>query len=355
MSYIKRAGAIYLDDKTISNHILMHKNGFNVPSPGLEATVILFKSKKIKEKFKKSIIDFSEKEPEKFLEITKKFLGITNAKNILKMIMNKEWKEIEGQYNFFSLNIVSRFFLSKPLTAIKQAMFSLYVKLKTFISPLHQIGVGFFVVLIGPHGSGKTTTAKRIIGSETLKRIFSERKYFYRRFKIFPELKKINRFVMRKEPKVITYKDDTNFQFSFFRSILYVVYYGLEYSFARILIRKNREKDSLIVFDRYFYEYFLQRAYSKCPRWILSFFDKIIAQPDLIVFLENSPKVICSRKQEISIKEIERQINVCKKIINNHPHNSCTIRTGISVDEVVENINECMLQKLKKQTKTKTI
>ncbi len=346
-------GVACIDGKIVSRHIIMNERGFFIPSPGLEVAVTLLKeiilSKKIKEKYKKGIVYLLEKEPDVFIKIIKKSFGKKTALIIYEMVRKENWRFLEKHSTIFRLIITLKSLINRPFYQIKKFLAFIYNKVITRIFNSSNLSLGFFIVLIGPDGSGKTTVSRKLIESQSIKRIFPGQKYYYRNFGIFPEIKKISKKVVGHTPKNIVYSKDSNFKFSFFRSVVYIVYYGFEYFFARILVKREKKKGTLIVFDRYFYEYFLQRAYNKCPRWIISFFEKIIVKPDLIVFLKNDSKVIYARKKDISLNEIENQNNLCQKIIDRNPGRGLIIETNMDADAVAVEIQKSILSILKQR------
>ncbi len=351
---ITRNGVNYINERFIPNFSLFHKDCFYIPSPGLEAAITLFKelipAKRVGEKYKERTIRFLEQESNIFLKVITESFGKKVAQEAIDILTReKNWEELEKKSNIFRINLITRSLIKRPFSQIKQWLFIFYNRFISLLSFKKSRGFGFFIVLIGPDGCGKTTTAKKLIESTSSKRIFLNRLYYYRNFGILPQLKKISKTMIGYTPKEINYTKDSDFQFSFFRSIAYIFYYGLEYFLARTLVRREKRRGSLIVFDRYFYEYFLQRAYNKCPRWLLSFFGKIIVQPDLIVFLKNNPETIYSRKQDITVKEIENQNNLCQKIIDRNPKKGLVVETNIDTESVTREIQREILYRLKKR------
>jgi hypothetical protein len=45
------------------------------------------------------------------------------------------------------------------------------------------------------------------------------------------------------------------------------------------------------------------------PQWMLLIFSKIIPKPDLTICLYGDPEVLASRKNELPVQEVERQVN----------------------------------------------
>jgi thymidylate kinase len=172
----------------------------------------------------------------------------------------------------------------------------------------------FFIVLIGPDGSGKTTLSKMLIDEINAKTsCFSKAYYIHGRFGILANLsrligKKENTNEMKFEQIL---KDQKIKKYSQSRISIYMIYYLFDYILGSLVLLKNRFSNTLIVADRYFYDYFYQNEFKKYPK-ILKFFYAIFApKPDLLIYLKANPKDIFNRKPELTVELlIEQQKNI---------------------------------------------
>ncbi len=165
---------------------------------------------------------------------------------------------------------------------------------------------GCFVVLVGLDGSGKTTVARKLccLGSEQVR--FDRIRYFHWRPRIMPAtLFPLPEFgnVPRK-PKVGR---------NAWRSLLSaarLLNSGLRARLAYwVRIRPLLRRNSLILLDRYYYNYYLDPnsvRYSG-PPWLVDRLRSLFPAPDLVVLLKAPPEVLLARKQELSEAEIRRQ------------------------------------------------
>ena len=64
-------------------------------------------------------------------------------------------------------------------------------------------------------------------------------------------------------------------------------------------------KKTVVLFDRYVYEYYTEPNYLNNRIGFMKFIMKIAPKPDYIFYLNNSPTVIHKRKQELSIEQID--------------------------------------------------
>jgi len=204
---------------------------------------------------------------------------------------------------------------------------------------------GIFFILIGPDGSGKSTTANNLIESE-IKRFFQKKYYFHGHFPYLPEMKKIVS-VFKKNKSLNTSSPEFNLSKSFgtLRSMIYPIYYGFNYFLGHFFIWKEKARAGLIIFDRYFYDYYLQSQFINCPRWLLRIIEKIIPKPDMIIFLKNKPEIIHSRKTELPIEEIQRQSYICEQIVKRNKDRSIVIETS-TIEEVLLYIQKSIINKI---------
>jgi len=332
-------GIHYVDNTFLAKHLLSYPQGFFKPSPGIEASILLLKTLlfegEVLEKYRERIVDFSSKDPTGFVESISKPLGRKIARVLLSMAKEEKWSEIGESRHSLQWRLVIRAVANNPLWQVRQTALYFYSRLRERLSAK----CGFFLVLIGPDGSGKTTTAEMLLESEVIKKLFPNRTYFYRNFSFTPELKTIASLFgikFKQKESESRKRDSTAVPFGILRSMIYPIYYGFEYFLGRFWLWREKEQHCRItVFDRYFYEYFLQKQFIKCPRWFLSLISRIIAQPDALVFLQNEPEVVYARKQELSIEEIVQHSQVCERIVYHHP-NGFVVHTSSKGDVLTE-------------------
>ncbi|HEC91411.1 MAG TPA: hypothetical protein ENI51_00195 [Candidatus Atribacteria bacterium] len=352
-AHIHWKGITYVDESTFEEYLIWNKKGICIPSPGIESSILLLKdliyNTKVKERYKNAIKEYSKRDSEVFLKSISKSFGNKTANFILEMAKRGDWRALEQRTNKFRLILLLRAFLH-PLSQAKKWFNYIRAQIRRFFISSH----GLFIVLIGPDGSGKSTTAKTLLESVVVKKLFQKRYYFHGHFPYLPELKKIASFFKVNRKKVILSScettDNLSEPFSLFRALIYPIYYGLNYFLGHFLIWRERARAGLVIFDRYFYDYFLQKQFLKCPRWLLLFIAKVIPKPDAIIYLKNRPKTIYNRKSELSVDEIERQAKVCDEIVSRLP-NAFVIETFSGPEEVAEKIQRIIVDKIRAKQK----
>ncbi|OQX53152.1 MAG: hypothetical protein B5M53_07315 [Candidatus Cloacimonas sp. 4484_209] len=342
----------YVNEKIFPECLLFHKQGFYIPSPGIEASINLLKDLlyhgEVREKYNARIIEYSNRDPEGFLKALERPFGKKIAEFILSMAKAGEWGKLGKNRNFLRWMLFRKALFNEPFLQLKRWNIYFYGQMKKFLFPNR----GLFLALIGPDGSGKTTMAKAILQSKAAKKIFQKKLYFHGHFPFLPELKKIvwSLKLSDKKSQIIPIRNsiDNSKPFGFFRSMIYPIYYGLNYFLGHLLVWKEKAIGSLIVFDRYFYDYFVQKPYLRCPRWLLSVISKIIPKPDIIIYLKNSPEIIHRRKSELDQREIERQTREYEQIAKRFP-DGFIVETSSNPESVVEKIQYIIIQKIKEK------
>jgi hypothetical protein len=128
--------------------------------------------------------------------------------------------------------------------------------------------------------------------------------------------------------------------------MLYVTYYALDFLLGRLLLRKLRGQGALLIFARYFHDYYFQRGYGKVPRWYLRLLEKLVPQPDLILSLNRGAEEIHRGKPELSTGEIRRQQEVIGRLLAGRPNAAvidAAAGVGATVNQVCERIEAAFL------------
>ena len=152
-----------------------------------------------------------------------------------------------------------------------------------------------FIVLIGPDGSGKTRLAESLFSN------FSNSVYFH----YLPLKKNINNF----ESITVEKKDDSKKKLKVFFSIPKMI---SKLIFVNIICKVkfykwNKEK-KLIIGDRFLYNYYLDPQsleYYSSKKVAKYFIEKVRLKPNLIFYLKATSNSILSRKNELTMEQIE--------------------------------------------------
>jgi thymidylate kinase len=300
---------------------------------------------RIFEKYRERITLLLNKEPDVFSES----VNATFSKPVSRFIIDKtagaKWCELEKRHKKLRWNLLKKNLFERPLCYCFDSFLYLLDRSKKYLFQK----TGIFLVLLGPDGSGKSTVAEHILKAEVLQKLFMNKRYFHSRFDFLPPLRKYFAFCTKTRiehsPKTQQIKS-----YGMFRAMIYPVYYGMSYFLGHPLLWKEKACSGLVVFDRYFYDFLIQRELIKCPKWVIQWIGKLIPKPNIIIFLKTKPEIIYKRKQELTIDEIKRQNKVCEEFIAGF-QGAVSIDASSSVEKIVNQIKLVIIEKVKEKQK----
>lgn len=129
------------------------------------------------------------------------------------------------------------------------------------------------------------------------------------------------------------------------KSLIRYFYYNIDYILGyNLLVRRKNIQKQLVVFDRYYYDYFvdIRRYRYSFPKWLPKAFAWSIPTPDIIFILEGTPQVLFERKKELPLEEIERQVKAYHGIAKKYK-NAVIVDVDKPLEEVVRNITHEIL------------
>jgi thymidylate kinase len=197
------------------------------------------------------------------------------------------------------------------------------------------------IVIIGPDGSGKTTIANELILKLKADNINATHSTMH--FEILPPLKNfINPFLKNKidssheEGALHVGMKKPN---SVIKGLVYVIWYAFDYFLGSFKVLKTKQKKEVIIFARYYYDYYYQLGHLNTPKWIIKIFENLVPKPNFIFTISRSAKAIYKLKPELTVKEIERQQIEIEKIF--YKRNNAFIING---DKGIEDTTKQILE-----------
>lgn len=175
---------------------------------------------------------------------------------------------------------------------------------------------GKLIAFVGPDGSGKTTLISKL--DVSMERLFPHNsKIFHRRYEIFPDLKtgfglssmkgKIASGKPGTDGSVKNNKKVKRSLISKIAAWVVVLYYTLEYVLGNIIAKRLIGKRTLVLYDRYYYDHFVQPATRDIIWPARHLLLGIVHKPDLIIHLIASGQHIFKRKKDLNPDEIDNQ------------------------------------------------
>lgn len=176
---------------------------------------------------------------------------------------------------------------------------------------IKKLSKGILIVLLGPDGSGKTTVINEIVGPLAEKFVGRNIRIIHHRPAWLPRISELLGKKCSTTPDDIDFTPHKAAPSGFIGSLLRLIYYTVDYTIGYFIkIYFKLRKGEIIIFDRYYYDFIVdpKRSRINLPEPVIYFFLKIVPAPDYIFFLDNLPDIIFSRKQELSLEEIKRQL-----------------------------------------------
>lgn len=106
-----------------------------------------------------------------------------------------------------------------------------------------------------------------------------------------------------------------------------------------------RAKGHMVVFDRYYYDYYLDKLRYRfnLSDGIIRFMQHFVPEPHITFVLTGDAEPIWARKKEIPLEEVQQQI----KLLEEHSHlfaNPCTINVVQPIEKVVNDVCVALLE-----------
>ncbi len=210
--------------------------------------------------------------------------------------------------------LVLRRLLRHPLSTLVQVGDFL----TTFTANYINSRTGFSLAFTGPDGVGKTTVISQV--NDLLGPAFSSAAlYLHFRPTLLPNLGDVG------EKTGIKKDVDRNFDdphrgkpTSALSSLLRLAYYTLDYVAGHFLVVKPQTRiTKYVIFDRYFTDIIAdpRRTRIYLPlRVLLAWQKAFIPRPDYTFLLVADPQIILSRKQELSLTDVEAVISILRRL-----------------------------------------
>lgn len=211
---------------------------------------------------------------------------------------------------------------------------------------------GLSVAFLAPDGGGKSTIIRGI--TERCADDFADISYFHFRPEWLKNLGQIHisnptqeRCENREpgtEPPPNATPHDVKLQ-SKLKSFIRFMYYNVDFIFGTwFKINPLKRKNHLVIFDRYYYDYFADTIRYKynLSQGLIRGFSRLIPKPDIVFILDADTEVIWKRKQEVPVEEVARQRKAYASILEMNL-NAILINVDRNVDEIVAEVKTHIL------------
>lgn len=324
-------------------------NGFYIPDPLDEAIILWFSSYLaggfIKSRYENTILRVMAANQEEFFARLSSILG---ERLSYKLIALSETPIGLGT----TLSCRRRVLCTLALKSLQNYRFyqirnSLHFFTREVALRLHPPGV--LIVMIGPDGSGKSTVAASCFS--LISPIFHSDKSQINHWRpgYLPPLRNL----LRPSRWATDYQTPITNPHSSkpsgkFLSFLRLLYYLGDFTIGYWLkTRKLLEKNALVIFDRFYYDFLVDplRSRINLPSWVPKLFLLFLPKPDATIYLDASPEILYSRKPELPLSELYRQVSAFRDILPTLP-NPIIVNTERPLYEVVDEVSSAILTTL---------
>ena len=201
---------------------------------------------------------------------------------------------------------------------------------------------GFWVVVLGPDGVGKTSVLERV--NENLAPAFWRKASFHLRPHLGRKKTSISIPVTDphgKPPRGVLFSTAKLFYFLF------------DYFFGYALrVRPKLVQSTFILFDRYFHDLLAdpKRYRYGSAMWLARLVGRCVPKPDLWVLLDAPGEIVVARKGEISLAEATRQRQAYRDVLA-PLQNVARVDASQPLEAVVRDVEDHILDRLEERTR----
>lgn len=203
------------------------------------------------------------------------------------------------------------------------------------------------IVFIGPDGIGKSTMSEELRRLLQKNNFFNGVKVYHHRFDFIPQLgnflnwRKISN-ESNSQTEALTKRGVIH---SRLRTFIYMAYYGIDYALGHLDIFIRQIHGGATIFDRYLFDFHIQKSYSRMPRVLKNVYAKFFPKPSLIVFLYANPFIVINRKKELSLSDHVAQNEACMGVLRDNRENALFCNCNEPLEKSVDRMKRLILER----------
>ncbi|TMA39098.1 MAG: hypothetical protein E6J79_04485 [Deltaproteobacteria bacterium] len=297
-------GLVYLPGPVVLGSRRRHADGYYIPSPAIESLAILLHTVidtgEIRASYRARLAELGVSDPVELLAAATFAVGGRLAAELVRCLEAGEPERalpLRGR-------LVRACARRRPQTLVRwlgARAGAVADRVRGWVRPS-----GHIVILVGPDGSGKTTSAELLCQRFAETRIPVSAVYLGAQAPLLPtrRLSQQIRKRLSTAPKVKVVKDVTRRQR--LRGLVHIM--ADKWLRYIVYVRPRLARGEVVVLDRYFYDLrTFPHPLIKRP-WVEALVMRLIPEPALAFCLVADPALITARKNELTVAETERQI-----------------------------------------------
>ena len=347
--YLSKGFEVFSFDE-LYKQTIYYKN-FRVLNQTYDSIMLLYYkvigAKQLKEKYKEKILSNYKLQNSEINRVLKATLSAKMSNLLIESLSNNDFNTIVTNSKELSKDSKLKVFLNKPFkTSYRIVQFLIEKTYRIVYCPRKFQN---FISVQGADGTGKSTFIEGLSKSIAYFNVseLSKSHVYHHRPEILPNLAAVGQ-------KTGIMKEDNDFTnphrakpAGFISSFIRMTYYWLDYFFGvPLMLRKDVQFDRFTIYDRYIYDFLIDpyRSRINLPYWLRKLFTKTVIQPRIVFILLTDAETIYKRKQELSIKEINRQLNEFTKLAATHER-FVIIDASQSPQEMVKEASKVIIDK----------
>lgn len=330
-------GELWLRADEVLGRRRRHPRGFWIPSAAYEFIYYLIKRVNKRDFTRAHGVRLSalyREDPEGCERNWRRFWSADYSNALTQMAASGDWQPMMWNIKHYRLELRGNSLERFPANVVSDCERARH-SIERLMDP-----TGACVALIGPDGCGKSSILEGL--ATQFAPAFQKVVQFHLRPKVLPARANIDVSVTDPHGQPVR-----GAVFSAVKMLYLFADYWLGYASVRMATARTR----LLIFDRYFYDILVdpKRVRYGGPKWLLNFLARLVPKPDLVLFLNASPKVLWSRKQEVPYEEVERQqwkyLDMARKM-----ENAVVIDAAQSRGKVLLEAREAVLEYFSRRT-----
>lgn len=278
-----------------------------------------YKKPRMKKEYCTELNNVVKNNKSKFEELVAKLTTVEFAKKAAELIVAEDFEGLLKDSCKLQKYLKLYVWKKRPITTMAEVFKFYWQRLQRILFSYRSYSYNFAV--IAPDGGGKTTFLDTLIDNLNFYRVCTRDdnhiSVYHFRPGIFPNLGAMGE-------KAGIKKQDTDFTdphrnapanpiSSFVRMVYYIIDYVVGW---QIRVRRDVHRNKWTIFDRYSYDLMVdpKRTRLNLPDSLRSVLVGLTPKPNMVFLLKTTPEIIFKRKQELTLSEIERQLNEYTKL-----------------------------------------